>query len=248
MHTTTHPRSLSVLLGALLVAVFAARSLTAQNAIRPNGQNPNGQNQNAQRGNNAPSVPKAPPLPNDDRLMALHRRFVQDAEKLAAEYEQKKQLDKAAAVYEEMLKLVPAYTKAQQSLGKIRDQEATANQTAVIVEAKEWWQDTGVRLIAGKPIKLLAQGKWTLKLAHELSPEGMNLDELPKNCKLGSLIGVIVAPGDDPKKMKPFPIGMDTSLVADRSGALWVAMCDVDHQDNSGHVTLTCVGRFDLTK
>jgi hypothetical protein len=232
---------------------FQVRTLAVTAVVATSwAQNPNrfqrpGGNGNG-NGNGQPQPPAAAPLPNDDRLMALHRRFVQDAEKLAAEYEQKKQLDKAAAVYREMLKLVPAYKSAQESLNKIETIEANTNQISVSIEAKDWWQDTGIRLIEGKPIKMAAQGTWNLKLQHDLGPEGIDMEKLPKGCNLGELIGVIVQPGDDPKKMKPFAIGSKHSMVADRAGALWVAMCDFDHKDNSGHIVLTCVGRFEVAK
>lgn len=244
MHKTFRVGAAAALFATSLVAALVATAL-AQN---PNNRFPRPGGNNGNNGGQQPPAPAAAPLPNDDRLMALHRRFVQDCEKLAGEYEQKKQFDKAAAVYKEMLKLVPAYKSAQDNLTKLEDMEAASNQISVSIEAKDWWQDTGIRLIQGKPIKMAAQGTWSLKMQYDVGPEGLDMEKFPRGCNPGELIGVIVQPGDDPKKMKPFPIGSKHSMVADRAGALWVAMCDADHQDNSGRLVLTCVGRFEVAK
>src|SRR5204863_8770727 len=126
------------------------------------------------------------PLPSDERLLALHLKFVKDAEKLAAEYEGKRQMDKAAVVYEEILKLVPAYPKARQGLDKIRQQEALSNTKTVSIDAGESSQDTGVRVITGKPLTLIAKGTWTLNLNEQVGPDGIDLSNIPKGLKLGS--------------------------------------------------------------
>ena len=48
-----------------------------------------------------------PQLPDDPQLLGLHKEFIAKAERLAVEYERKKQLDKAREVYESMVRLVP---------------------------------------------------------------------------------------------------------------------------------------------
>ncbi len=50
-----------------------------------------------------------PQLPSDPQLLTLHKEFIAKAERLAVEYERKKQLDKAREVYEAMVRLVPKY-------------------------------------------------------------------------------------------------------------------------------------------
>ncbi len=46
-----------------------------------------------------PVPPKKPSLPSDPQLLGLHKEFVVKAEKLALEYERKKQFDKAREDY-----------------------------------------------------------------------------------------------------------------------------------------------------
>ena len=61
----------------------------------------------ANRRNPRPQPPqKKPSLPVDPQLLGLHKEFVVKAEKLAIEYERKKQFDKAREVYESMVRLV----------------------------------------------------------------------------------------------------------------------------------------------
>ena len=187
--------------------------------------------------------PEPPPLPNDKRLLALHLEFVKKAEKLAAEYEHNKQSDKAAAVYGEILKLVPAYPKAQQMVAAYQAKENTADRATFDVKADADWQDTGVRLIAGKPFQIKASGSWTFNMSHVVAADGMEIPKELRGFKLGSLIGVVGA--GDPKKAKPFAIGGDFKQVAEQSGPLLVRMHDSVPDDNVGKLKLEIVGRFD---
>ena len=183
-----------------------------------------------------------PKLPDDKRLLALHLEFVKKAMGLASEYGRGRQTEKAAAVYGEVLKLVPNYAKAREMLDKIHEREAGANRTTFTVHANRDWQDTGIRLVAGKTVRLSATGKWTFKMSHELGPEGMDIPEVLRDFKLGSLIGVVR--GGDPKKTKPFYIGAQTEFVAAESGPLFVRMHDSDTSDNVGRVVLEMSGQL----
>jgi hypothetical protein len=188
-------------------------------------------------------VGKPVPLPNDKKLIALHNDFIKKAEKLAAEYEHGKQGDKALLVYEQILKLVPEYDKAQQSVDRLKLREANSGRKAFEVQADRDWQDTGVRVIAGKPLKLTASGTWTFNMSHTLGPDGMEIPKVLKDFKLGSLIGIIADPSS--KTPKPFYIGPSKEFVAEQSGPLMVRMHDTDPSDNRGSLTLEIVGRFD---
>jgi len=187
--------------------------------------------------------PEPPPLPSDPRLLTLHREFIKKAEKLAAEYEHNKQTDKAATVYGEMLRLVPSYDKARARLEQIRQAEANSHRKTFEVQANQGWQDTGVRLIAGKPVRIAAGGTWTFNLSMKLGPDGIEIPKALKDFKLGSLVGVIGGP--DPRKMKPFMIGKSLQLVAEESGPLLVRMYDNDPSDNQGKLSLEIVGKFE---
>jgi hypothetical protein len=183
------------------------------------------------------------PLPNDKKLIALHTDFIKKAEKLAAEYEHGKQADKAVIVYEQILKLVPEYDRAQQQLDRLLQREANSGHKSFEVQASKDWQDTGVRAIAGKPLKLEATGEWTFNMSHKLCPEGMEIPKVIKDFKLGSLIGIIADP--TAKTPKPFYIGAGKEFVAEQSGPLLVRMHDSDPSDNKGSLMLEIVGRFD---
>ena len=109
-------------------------------------------NQNRNNRQQADEKQAPPPLPNEQRLLALHRNFIQQAEKLALEYERGKAFDKAKAVYGEILKLVPQYEAPQVKMAAIKQMELTAGRARFDVQADEAWQDTGITVVAGKPI------------------------------------------------------------------------------------------------
>jgi hypothetical protein len=192
-----------------------------------------------------PAKPESTALepPPDKRLTALHADFIKKAEKIAGEYERSKQPDRAVAVYQEILKLVPDEPHAKQRLDRLRQFEASAARKVFEVQANREWQDTGVRVIPGKPLKLTASGTWTLNMSADLGPDGMEMPKALKDLKLGSLVGMI----EDPtaKEIKVFSIGSAKDLNVDQSGPLLVRMHDSEPADNRGALTLEITGRFD---
>ena len=141
------------------------------------------------------------------------------------------------------MRLTPDYEFAQQQLDRLRQREFSASRRSFEVQANKDWQDTGIRLIAGKPVKLTASGEWTFNMSHKLGPDGMEIPKALKDFKLGSLIGIIADP--EAKTPKPFYIGANKEFVAEQSGPLLVRMHDSDPSDNKGSLVLEITGRFE---
>jgi hypothetical protein len=177
-------------------------------------------------------------LPSDQRLLKLHRAFIIDAEKLAIEYERGKDFDKAKAVYGEILKLYPQHQLARNKLKLIREHEENADVEVITVVADEGWQDTWINVIQGKPVRIRAEGIWTLSI--KLPPGGV-----PKELKefnLGILIGTInTGKGNE---LEAFAIGKDKLLMPKRTGRLLLRMYDVLPNDNTGEIKVQIKGTF----
>ncbi len=188
-------------------------------------------------------TPSGPRLPDDPRLLELHKDFVTRCEKLAKEYEREDDRSKARVCYEEILKLAPGYPRAETALARIRQAESTAQRRVVDVAANKGWQDTGVELIAGMPLAIKATGSWTFRVSHELSPDGIPIPEDLRDFNLGSLIGRVVE--DDPADARPFLVGGGTEFVSEVSGRLYLCMYDSVHEDNSGKLHVEIQGTFD---
>ncbi|MCE9603575.1 MAG: hypothetical protein K8U03_01590 [Planctomycetia bacterium] len=203
-----------------------------------NGQG-NGQN-NGQGGNNRrPTVE----LPDDPKLLELHKNFVLAAEKLAGDYERTNQHDKARSCYSEILRLVPTYTPAAEKLAKIKEKELTAEKKLVDVYANKGWQDSGIQVIAGRPISLRSNGQWTLKMTYNLQADGLEIPKELRDFPLGALIGLIGDSVDD-KDAKPFFIGADKTFDATKSGKLYLRIYDSDPEDNLGRIGVIVEGSF----
>src|SRR5262245_34484471 len=112
-----------------LIVGFAAEA-SAQGFNRPvpgrPGTQPGNRGNNNNNNNRQDDKPEVK-LPEDPKLLELHKSFVLGAEKLALEYEQKNQIDKARSCYEEIIRLVPTYTPASEKLATIKQKEATAD-------------------------------------------------------------------------------------------------------------------------
>ena len=199
-----------------------------------------------QRSQKPKTPPKRPKLPEDPQLLSLHKEFVVKAEKLAVEYERKKQFDKEREVYESMVRLVPNFAAAEAGLERILGNQRSQDRKLVTVEADQMWQDSGVNLQVGMPVHTEVKGIW--KVVYETGPKGI---EIPKEfqqrdsrIKLGSLIGVIVNSPTELKAAKPFLVEHGKNFTANKTGRLFLRMYDVDHTDNEGKVLVLIQSTF----
>ncbi|QDV55125.1 hypothetical protein [Rosistilla oblonga] len=182
---------------------------------------------------------------SDPELLGLHKEFVSKAEKLAAEYERKKNLDGAREVYESMTRLIPEYEAAQLGLKRILNAQSTQDRKVVEVQANRDWQDTQIILVKGNPVHIEAKGTWFV--VNETDANGLVIPKEidPKNnkIKLGTLIGMIVSQ-PDVSKLKPFPIGNGTDFIAPETGRLVLRMFDVEPRDNKGSMSVLVQSTF----
>jgi hypothetical protein len=216
-------------------------SLGGQEAKTGKGMSKFGKDNKGKR--EEPEQPKARPLPDDKRLLALHLDFVKQAEKLGKEYEADKEWSKARAVYEEILKLVPQYPPAQAKLAEMLGHERSAQATTFAVQANAGWQDTGIDLLPNKPVSIVATGKWTFHLQVETNAEGLTIPKELRDFNPGCLIGMIPDPMD-PENNKPFVVGPQKQLMPERGGRLFLRMYDTDPRDNDGELTVEVRGTF----
>ena len=90
-------------LGLLLLIHFGMSSIAVGQRTDPR------QNQKRLQEQMRAAAENQPQLPSDPVLLNLHKEFIAKAEKLAVEYERKKDFDKAREVYESLVRLVPKY-------------------------------------------------------------------------------------------------------------------------------------------
>ena len=175
-------------------------------------------------------------MPADPQLQTLHREFITKTEKLAVEYERKKQFDKAREAYQSIVRLVPDYPAGNQGLARILNSQSAKDRRIARVQANRDWQDSGVDLIEGMPVKIEVKGTW--KVVVECGPDGSEIpkDQRPQNSQIrfGSLIAVVANNSAELAKAKPMRIGAGKEFVAPKSGKLFFRMFDIDPRDNEG--------------
>ena len=108
------PTSSRLRLGIMLLGWFYADAVAQSPAVRKQQEM-----QKRIQAQMKEAAENQPVLPSDPQLLNLHREFITKAEKLAVEYERKKQLDRAREVYESLIRLVPKYDKAEEGLKRI---------------------------------------------------------------------------------------------------------------------------------
>jgi hypothetical protein len=202
---------------AALTSVAEAQRRRGNNNNTQGGNNQNGQGTQAGNGQTDPNANKSK-LPDDQRLLEIHQAFIRGAMKLALEYERKKDLDKAITCYHEILRLVPNYGPAQAGLAKIIGKQATAKRVVVEVMANKGWQDSGVDVIEGKPVMIRADGHWKLNMHYPVGGEGIEIPKELRQFNLGSLIGIIIPPGEKPSANIEAPAESSESAAAENSG------------------------------
>ena len=187
-----------------------------------------------------------PDLPSDPQLLSLHKEFIMKAEKLAAEYERKKQYDKAREVFEAMTRLVPKYQDAESGLQRMLKAQSLQDRKLAEVQAAEGWQDSGAMLVKGMPVHVEVKGTW--RVVVETGPEGVQIPDAIKprdpRIKLGTLIGAVVGSPTELEKAKPFVIKSGDDFVAEENGRLFLRMFDLDPSDNQGKVYVLIQSTF----
>ncbi|MGB7343354.1 MAG: hypothetical protein WBD20_04035 [Pirellulaceae bacterium] len=187
-----------------------------------------------------------PKLPADAKLLSLHREFITSAEKLGAEYEGKKQYDRAREVYESLMRLVPKYDKAEAGLQRVLTAQSLQDSRLTKVFANKAWQDTGVTLQQDMPVVIEVKGEWSVALT--TGPEGIRIpnEMKPKNSQivLGTLIGMIVSSPQDLENPKPFIVKPEMKFTAEKTGRLYLRMFDIEPADNEGQMFVRIQSTF----
>ena len=226
--------------GCLLLSLVALQGLSV--GQRPDPRQVQKQMQEQMKA----AAENQPQLPSDPVLLNLHKEFIAKAEKLAIEYERKKDFDKAREVYESLVRLVPKYGVAEAGLNRILANQRAQDRKLTDVLATQGWQDSGVTLREGMPVQIEVKGSW--KVVFETGPEGLELpNELrPKDnrIKLGTLIGVIANTPVELNEGQPFVVTSGMSFNAKKTGRLYLRMFDIDPTDNEGKIYVLIQSTF----
>lgn len=187
-----------------------------------------------------------PQLPNDPQLLNLQKEFVAKAERLAMEYERKKELDKAREVYESLVRLIPKYGAAEEGLNRILASQRMQDRQLTDIEANQQWQDTGVVLQEGMPVHIEVKGSW--KVVFETGPAGIEIPEKmqPRDnrIKLGTLIAVVANSPSELSEERPFVVENGMDFTAKKTGRLYMRMFDIDPSDNDGKMYVLIQSTF----
>ena len=231
-----------------LVICFSLVQLSTLSAQSPNARRVRQQQQTQQRikqqmreiANNQPN------LPSDPQLLSLHKEFIVKAEKLASEYERKKQFSKAREVYESLVRLVPKYSSAEEGLNRMLGSQSRQDRKLMEVMANQSWQDSGATLVKDMPVHVEVKGTW--KVVYETGPKGIEIpaEVRPKDnrIKLGTLIAAIANSPSELANEKPFILEHGKDFVAKKSGRLYLRMFDVDPADNEGKLYVLIQSTF----
>lgn len=187
-----------------------------------------------------------PQLPSDPQLLNLHKEFIAKAEKLAIEYERKKQYEKAREVYDALVRLVPKYGAAEAGLQRVLNSLSLQDRKVIQVQANQAWQDTGVMLREGMPVHIEVKGTW--KVVYETGPKGIEIPPKMRpqdnRIKLGSLNAVIVNSPADLEEAKPFLLDDGDDFIAKQSGRVFLRMFDIEPADNEGSLFVMIQSTF----
>jgi hypothetical protein len=234
------------LFSAFLVVCLGASTASAQTAQQRRDLRQLQEAQKRMQEQMRAAAENQPQLPNDPVLLNLHKEFIAKAEKLAVEYERKKDFDKAREVYESLVRLVPKYGAAEEGLNRILANQRMQDRRLTNIEADQAWQDTGVTLQEGMPVHIEVKGSW--KVVYETGPAGVQIPEefrqRDNRIKLGTLIGVIANAPAELAEERPFVIDNNMNFTAKRTGRLYMRMFDVDPSDNEGKLYVLIQSTF----
>lgn len=200
-------------------------------------------------------VPKTKDL--DKQHDDIIKDFVTRTHKLALQYQQAGQYNKAKDTLDLILKVSPDDAQAKALLDKMHKQELSENKKVFKVLANKSWQKTGVQVVEGKPFVIQAEGDWVFVMRRTVNPDGLEMPDEMKKFPLGSLIGAIdaeePAPAAPPPKKggnrendarRPFLVGAQKTFDrAPGTGMLYLKIHDTEENDNQGQLTVTISGQ-----
>ncbi len=203
----------------------------------------------AQPGRQRDNKPSAAgkPMSSDPKVLSAYSTFVSTVEGYAAEYEKNKQTEKARACYEEILRIVPDYPKAKEKVRLLTEQEYTADLKVVDVQANEEWQDSGISVVPGKPIRIVASGAWTISYTQKVGPAGIEIPGGMRDMNPGQLVGMIAATPRETNQ-KTFAIGEKLDTTPEHAGHLFLRMFSPAVKQNTGKLTVQISGTFERSK
>jgi len=183
--------------------------------------------------------------------------FVTRTNRLALQYQQAGQYNKAKETLELILKVSPDDQPAKALLDKMHKQELSENKKIFKVLANKGWQKTGVQVVEGKPFVIQAEGDWVFVMRRTVNADGLEMPDDMKKFPLGSLIGAIdaeePAPAAPPPKKggnrekdagRPFLVGAQKTFDrAPATGMLFLKIHDTEENDNQGQLTVTISGQ-----
>ncbi len=229
-----------------LGGVFAANVGLAQTAEMRRAMKQQQEYQKRLQQQRKEAAENSPTLPSDPELLGLHKEFITKAEKLANDYEKKKQTAEARQVYEAIVRLVPKYQPAEEGLSRMIAAQSVQDRKLTEVVANRGWQDSGVTLVQGMPVHMEVKGTW--KVVVETDAQGVEIpNEIkPKtnDIKLGTLVGVIATSPAELDSEKPFAVAKQLDFINKKTGRLFLKMFDIDPSDNEGKIHVLIQSTF----
>ncbi len=238
-------RPLLALARPLLVALIAIHFSAVAWSQRPNPRAVRQMQQRIQQ-QLKEAAENQPELAADPQVLALQKEFIAKTEKLASEFERKKQFAQAREAYESLVRLIPKYQPAEAGLKRVLNSQSLQDKKITDVKATGEWQDSGAVLREGMPVHIEVKGSW--KVVYETGPKGIEIPQEKRindgRIKLGSLIGVVVNSPSELKEARPFLVEDGDDFIAKKSGRLFLRMYDVDPTDNEGKLYVLIQSTF----
>lgn len=119
------------------------------------------------------------------------RDFATRVRRIAIQYEQAGDHEKAKNTLRLLLQSAPNDVEAKALLDRISRQELAANKTTVKIFANQGWQSAGVQVQEGKPVVIETKGTWVLRMNRVVGADGLEVPYDMRDFPLGSLIGAI---------------------------------------------------------
>jgi len=198
----------------LMIACLVAGSTTAWSQDK---------NKSARKNTKAPKAkPQANTRSLDQRADTLVNQYMKETGDLADEYLDAGHPDKAIAVLQRASAINPDDAAIKQKISQIQQQNLTANEVVVDVNAASGWDPAGVVVTEGKPFRATVEGTYRLEVAGNITPAGLLekdvTTDLIGGIPTGALIGVVLK--RDNKPGKPFAIGMGGDFTPKETGKL----------------------------
>lgn len=187
----------------------------------------------------------------DVQLERIQEQYVRETARLAEQYEQAGDLEKAKQVLQSILKVRPDLPPVEEKIKELDEAILSQNKVEVRIDVSRGWGPPVGRVFEGRRLRIRAEGEYRFRVNRTLGPDGFPTKQpengdMARGIPCGALMGMVVTQDEsgDPKTGDPIKIGTGRVYTPKQDGLLFLRVNVPPGHESHGRIDLTVSGHM----